>query len=278
MRKQNFEILRILATIGVIMVHLNGIVFEVFSTQGLSKLNMVISSVLYGFSIESTIVFILIMGYFNYQKCAVKLYKPILLLIQNVVLRLFVYFINVVEKKIPLSLEYAKTYMLTMTYFIIIYNCVYILSPFTNKLLNGLRKSGRKNFAYVIIGMFSIYPFVLDCAHFILKRDFTNWSPVGAHGSQDGTTTVLFFTVYVLGAIWALDLYKIKHPLLNFVISSSVVSGMYFLQVYDHTDIRIVTYYNPFVILSALSLFQIFEKVKCGFIENGGLLYSQRLP
>lgn len=270
-RKSNIELLRIISIIGVIILHycnpsIGGGVAFVKNDINIYSLYVLCSNF-----ICSVDLFMLISGYFmctNYKR---NLWKIIRLVIQVVVFREAFYIGGVVLGTRVFSVRSLAGNALPSNYFVILYCCVYLLSPYVNLLLDRLDIRAMKTFLQIAILIFSIYPTMVDVLSELCGQELIGLSSVGMYGSQWGYTFVNFMLMYMIGAyLRKVDssIIKIKSSHLIAILIACIMIMTVWSRVNDFighfTEKSAWEYCNPLVILEAAVVFILFRKMDLG--------------
>ena len=202
-RQSNIELLRILAIMGVIVLHYN----NVSMGGGLSyvqkgTLNFYVLYFLETIFACAVNLFVIISGYFMCRSNKRSLWKPIELIVQVVLFSLSLYILSSLIKGNPITLKHLTGSLLPKNYFVILYSCVYVISPFINVLFNKLPQRIINQMMTCALLLFSVYPTMVDLlAAFTGKQEMIiGLSSIGMYGSQWGYTIVNFVLMYSIGA------------------------------------------------------------------------------
>lgn len=270
-RNSNIELLRILAMIGVIILHYNnpqigGAIKYASST----KFNNYILYMLECIFISAVNVFILISGYYMCSSKKIAIAKPFQLIIQVIFFRLFSYIIFVLIEKFPYSSEELRINFLPVNYFVILYVTLYVLAPFINFFINRISIKSFSRLIYTLLILFSIWPTTVDLLIPILNSNLSGLSTISMYGSQYGYTIVNFILMYILGAyISKLDITVHTGLRQRFIYLSLLILCWITLfcwvqyNIFTQKGMSVVfSYCNPLVIASAIIIFIIFIKFK----------------
>lgn len=277
-RESNIELLRILAMLGVIILHYNnpsiggGLSFVKYGSLNYWFLNVVES-----IFICAVNLFMIISAYFMASSNKRDLWKPIQLLAQVIIFSVSKYaLISMI--KCNLSIRGLIGALIPANYFVILYIVVFIISPYINLIFEQLDLRKRKLFICTLILLFSVYPTIVDVFIEVTKHSFNGLSSIGMYGSQYGYSIVNFTLCYCVGAyirfesedISKVNTSKLLGGLLACVIIMTVWSALndrigYF------TEKTAWEYCNPLVIMSAVCAFLLFKRIK---IKNSKLINS----
>lgn len=277
-RESNIELLRILAMVGVIILHYNNPAIG----RGLSAVNR--GSINYWFlnTIKSTFVcavdsFIIISAYFMASSNKRNLWKPIQLLVQVIIFSVLKYSLISIIKSNFSILGFVAAFI-PANYFVILYIVVFIISPYINLVFEQLDSNRRKLFICTLMLLFSAYPTVVDVIIEISKHNFYGLSSIGMYGSQYGYSIVNFALCYCIGAYIHFEsehFSKVKTRKLVVGFLSCVLIMTLWSAINDRigyfTEKTSWEYCNPFVILEAACAFLLFKRLK---IKNNRLINS----
>ncbi|MBR4721159.1 MAG: acyltransferase family protein [Clostridia bacterium] len=193
-RNSSIELLRIIAMIGVIIIHYvtgGGGALNYVADNSLNKYYLIFSK---SFSICAVNLFIMISAYFLSCTQKRKLSKVSELIFQVIVFRALFYGINI---KLGATFSFSDmiSSILPANYFVILYAVLYIISPYINILIQSISKEQLKKLVITLFIVFSIYNSFID-----FFGSPTGLSTVGIGGSQAGYTIVNFVLVYTIGA------------------------------------------------------------------------------
>ncbi len=264
-RLSNFELLRIISIIMIIMHHYSVHGNWINKLPGLLFNNLLIDFFAIGGKI-GVICFILITGYFGIEsKFSIK--KIIKLVLQVLFYTIGCYIIfNIIKfEQIQIGLKVLIKSVLPVTFsmywFITAYVVLYILSPYINKLVKGMTKQENKRLVVILCILCCIIP------------TFTS--------SSLGLGDVTLFTfIYIVGAY--IRLYM-KDYRLRKTISSCVFIASWFLMFLSQIIFEYLgRFYTVFsehinyfiglnsilVLIASISLFALFKELK---IESRGV-------
>lgn len=283
-RKSNLELLRILAMIGVIVLHYNSSGnIGAFHTVEKGSINCYLLYTLEAMAISSVNLFVLISGYFMCTSMKRNTIKPFKLLVQVILFReasvLFSYVLGVMSSGEFVFFELMKGILrglIPNNYYVILYVALYLITIYINSVLISLDQSKFKQMIIILILLFSVWATGVDMLSSITGEAFIGLSTIGIDGSQNGYTIVNFVMMYCIGAYLrkiSERKYSLKILLLCYVITISLVV------IWSMTDIlfgwKIAhiawEYCNPLVVLLAILLFLIFKQLEMRYsrIING---------
>jgi len=271
-RQSNIELLRILAIIGVIVLHYNnpGVGGGMTYAQR-GSVNYYVLYTLQAIFDCGVNLFILISGYFLCRTKKVSLWKAIELTVQVMLFGEGIYIAQVIAKQSAFSVKTAVTSMIPTNYFLILYCAVYILAPFTNALIERLNDRNLKTFVVVSIVLFSVYPTLVDVLGEIEGEEIIGLSTIGKYGSQWGYSLVNFLLMYLIGAYLSrseggIKAWKTGTLLGVFALSVAVIVGwsMFNVKIGCFREPSAWEYCNPVIILIAVVVFILFTRINLG--------------
>ena len=211
-RQSNVELLRIIAIMGVVVLHYNnprmggGITFV-----NEDSLNFYVLYFLESLFDCAVNVFILITGFFMCENRKASLWRPIELIIQVILFREALYFISVILHTTEFSLKSAIITLIPTNYFVILYCVIYLFSPYINTFIESINEHQFRVFVLAMVIVFSLITTVVDVLGELRGATFVGLSPVGMYGSQYGYTIVNFFMMYIIGAYIKKDIQLSKN-------------------------------------------------------------------
>lgn len=280
-RQSNIELLRIIAIIGVIILHLNnknlGGIAAKADRFGMCQFVLVFLGVLATSAVD---VFVLITGYFQAKKKQADIYKPIRLILDILIVSILFYagYFFAGNGTYQIS-EYIGSFIPT-NWFIFVYGGLYIISPFINKLWNALKNKEKTILISTIFILYSVLPFITD---FI---DIEGISTYSLDGDQRGFNIVNFVLMYLIGCALReiednkdavkKEVARILHineksirsrilPVLFItdvgLILAFIYFGSYFMDHHPYMS-RMFYYNNPLIIMEAVLLLMMFKRLK----------------
>lgn len=275
-RQSNIELLRILAIMGVVVLHINNPALG----GGLSyvqhgSLNFYILYALESLFMCAVNLFMLISGYFMCGSKARDLWKPIELIIQVIVINECVYICQKLITHGSLSWGSFLRNLIPANYFVILYCAVYIASPFINKLIASLTDKGFRNLVIVLFLLFSVYPTLVDILGEFQGSAFIGLSTIGAYGSQWGYTFINFAMMYIIGAYLRKSKTKQSEagsPALIIILICCVAILVIWARINDRigylAERTAWDYCNPVVIVEAAVIFMLFTRLHLGTVKT----------
>jgi len=253
-RNSSIELLRIIAEIGVILLHYNnsGQAFDLVQDHSLNWYSLYFTE---SFFICAVNLFIIISSFYLSSTNKRKLSKVAEFLIEVVFFRLLTYCLSVfVTGELFFNWKRLIECFFPVNYFVILYSTLYILSPYLNTLLDKLNIVQIKRLLLISFILFSIETFMVDILnHF---GNYNGMSTIGIHGSQEGYTIVNFILLYIFG-------YSIRKGILNINTKSAFFGSLLCILIIYITVIfgggQAWNYNNPLVIINAICIFSLFN-------------------
>lgn len=280
-RDSSIELLRIIMTLGVIILHYNNPLSgkALLYASGFNRVTILFFESIF---IGAVNIFILITGYHMYKNNKRSLSKPIKLLVQVMTFSLIFYIFTVIMGKADLSLNHILWSLIPANYFVILYIALYFVSPYINLIISQLNLIYVKKMLIILICVFSIYPTLVDLFYEITGKEVMGLSTIGAYGSQYGYTIVNFLLMYIIGAVIKKheDFYKTYSNNCQLKITLYIICLLaltFWGGFYDYNNfgksmcVCAWEYCNPIVILLSIITFAFFlnHKIKSNKIING---------
>ncbi len=251
-RESNIELLRVIAAIGVIILHYNN------ASIGKALANVVSGSTnerlllaLEALSICAVNVFMLISGYFGCTAQKSSWAKTLCLLLQLILFRVCTNLLDVCYGG-NFCLESLARSLLPAAYYVVLYAVTYLLSPYVNILLGKLSGRERRRLVILVVVLFSVWPSGVDLMAVKLKWNLSGLSTIGLYGSQSGYTIVNFLMMYILGACLRMNDVSWKPGKALTIFVSCTLAVYLWSKSYRGTA---WAYCNPLVVLQAVSVF-----------------------
>ena len=274
-RQSNIELLRIIAIIGVVVLHYNNPSIGggmIYAEQG--SINFYTLYFLESIFVCAVDLFMLISGYFMCNSKKVNLWKPLELIIQVALFNEAVYLLRVVMHSTSFSIKSVFTSLIPANYFVILYCCVFVLSPYINRLIGELSQKDLGGLICIVIMLFAVYPTIVDVLGELRSDEFIGLSSVGMYGSQYGYSIVNFMLMYLIGAFLRLGKPKLlewKTISLCGLLLLDIILMTVWARVNDITGFFTARsaweYCNPLVILEAVLLFILFSRLELDVIK-----------
>ena len=258
-RKSSIELLRIIAIIGVVILHYNN--------KGMGGgLKYVVDKSLnqkYLFFTESLFIcavnlFIMISGYFLSCTQKRKPLKVVELVVQVILFKIMFYIVNIALGQ-QFSLGNMILSILPANYFVMLYCTLYIISPYINILTKTISKENFKKLVLTLFIIFSLETILVDFFAFSSEL-----STISLKGSLSGYSIVNFVLVYTIGAYIRTNQIKItkKQALLGIFICLAVIFLQTIFENRFFGGIRSAWNYNhPAAILMPVFIILLFNHV-----------------
>lgn len=262
-RLSNIEILRVLAILGVIVLHYNNRIFgNAFGLTEDNPINHCMLRVLESICICSVDLFVIISGFFLSSKQKRNGFRVIELIIQVMVFSMLTYLIT---NRNQLTLRSFLESLLPNNYFVTLYVVIFIVSPLINVMLNEASKHKALNRVLItLFSIFSIIPFCIDILSAILETNLNGMCTIGMYGDQAGYTIVNFFILYVIGAYLRIS----QKAVTSFKLITAIVTLTILITCISYWNENVAwEYCSPFVILQAVCLFLLFSNFNIGSIK-----------
>lgn len=218
MRNSSFELLRIIAAIGVIVVHYNhesiGKALGYVISGSINEYYLVLMECIF---IGATNLFVMLSGYFLCTIGKRKIVKIVDLILEVILFRIICYLVNVAKGNYVFNIKGVVENLLPQSYFIILYATLYIISPYINILLRSITQKTFRRLVVVSFMLFSVGSILVDFLGW--EFDIVGLSTIGAYGSQTGRTIVNFVLLYIIGAFIRLNDIHVEKRKLGVVIS-----------------------------------------------------------
>lgn len=260
-RETNIELLRILCICGVILLHYCNIeIGKGLLYVDTDSLNYYCMHFIISLAICAVNLFILISGYFMVNNVKRSLMKPLKLIVQVILVQLFLYLANVFLFEKTFAIKAILRALIPANYFVILYIAVYITSPYINKLMAMLSLKQNKRFILIIFLIFSVWPTIVDLIEEAVGHKLMGLSSIGMYGSQYGYSYINFLLMYCIGAfLKRYDFSSIdnKRLYVSFILNNLLINIL--SQINNTTAWE---YCNPLIVLEAILVFLIFNKIK----------------
>lgn len=282
-RQSNIELLRILAMLGVVILHYNspGGGFD-YVPPGGGSMWMLYS--LEGIFICCVDLFVLITGFFSCTRQQRSPGKALGLMLQVVIFQQISLGIQACRgQEIPL--RRILTGLIPNNYFVSLYVALYFLSPYLNLALGKLSRKGLTRLLILSLLLFSLWPTVTEFIDAHMAEDFPGLSFISLGGSGKGYSIVNFCLMYLVGA--SLRLLDIRVKKRYTAPVGILVAAILTLWGYYDTTGMARAYCNPLVILEAVAVFLFMKELQfcsrfINFLSRGAftcyLLHSALLP
>ena len=259
-RKSNFELLRCVLMLMVVVVHYNNVSMgKAFSYVEPKTANYYLLYWIESMAIIGTNGFILLTGYFSHKTTKVSLRKPVGLLGYVTAYNTLFYLMDILLQKEAFSWKVFVFTILPKNWYISLFVVLLILSPYINLCLNRLDKRGYLSLLTVLFVFISVWPTILNIASSRLGISTIGMNTVSFSGDDGGYSLVNFVFLYLIGAgISKYDLgnHKKRWDIIGYLVCTA------FIFIQQLSVGAGWNYSNPLVILSGICMFQIFRKVE----------------
>lgn len=261
-RNSSIELLRIIAIMGVIILHYNnstsGGGFRYVKEGSINQYFLFLTENLF---IGAVDLFILISAYFLCTTKERRLIKVVELNVQVIIFRIAGYILSSIISGNTLSIKALAVFALPVNYFVILYSVLYIVSPYINVLIENISKKDLKKLIIIVVLIFSVWTIMVDFLVSFKGESFNGLSTVGMYGSQYGYSIVNFVMIYVVGAYIRINEIKLRKGTAATLISV-LLFILYVVSIAEHkmgvSRITTWNYNNPLIILLAASTLLLF--------------------
>lgn len=259
-RATNLELLRVVATLFVIILHYNNGTLggALVYTQGLG-LNYHMVFAFEAISICAVNIFVLLSGYFSCDKKTVSISKPFVLISEVVIFALFRYMIDICMHSKVFSIMELLNCFWPANWYVSIYIAMYLISPYLNTLIRRLSPHEFRTMLLVLFGIFSFWTTCADLCWNLFGLNLNHLSPISSKGSIEGYSIVNFVMLYFIGAYLRKVPVVPKQRIWYCGLFSVCAVCIFFLSNICYSVS--ISYCNPLVIIEAVSLFRIFESL-----------------
>ena len=265
-RNSSVELLRLLAGIGVVILHYNFIPGGGGAAEHSSGGSYILLMFLEMVCCVAVNAFILITGYFNCEKKEVSYIKLWELVVQLICFNLVIYILRGLAGKIQgggyhVTIKGVLGACLPVNYYVVLYVVLCLLSPYINIILGALDAVQLRFFTMLIFVLFSVYATGVDVIKEFTGKELSGLSSVGIGGSMAGYSIVNFVMMYIFGAF-------IRKGKLGEKVKTKKLLVVYFISIVVVWAWHIIlpgtawTYCNPFLIVESCCVFIFFLKCK----------------
>ena len=256
-RESNIELLRIIAVMGVIVLHFNGDYGHAFQYIENSSVNGYVLRYLESLFIPAVNIFILITGFYLSSQYSRRIIKAVYLIIQVMFFGALTYIVSVVSGTAVFSIGSLVSSVIPCNYYVILYIALYLISPYINLTMEKLQEKQLKVFLTIGVVLFAVWPVLVDILQEVLNTEFQGLNTVGLAGDQSGYTIVNFCLLYIIGAyirtnqiVWSVK--KSVVVLIGCTLGLTIWSIVLPQTAWG--------YCNPLVILEAVAWFLLFKE------------------
>lgn len=269
-RQSNIELLRILAMLGVIILHYNNPLVGgaiVYSAE--YPINNLILYVFESMTICAVDLFMVISGYFMCNITKRSLWKPLELIVQVIVISGSFYILTALINQ-NFSVKGLIGRLIPNNYFVILYCTVYLVSPYVSSGLDKLDSANLKRMMIVCFGLFSIYPITVNFLELLVGRSLIGLNSISVSGDQAGYNITNFLLCWTIGAYIRkrkLQVSKNVNAVCYICTTAVILVASLVLKENESAWDAALSYCNPFVIVQASSLFSFFKQKNMGSIK-----------
>ena len=253
LRQSNFELLKVLSILMVIVLHyFNGGMGGGLLNVPRGSFNFYAMNFLESMSIVAVNCFVLVSGYFMIDKKQVKVRKFVNLIGINVFYGLLMYAIKVIfvatQGNFEIDIKGLAKAIIPFhgaKWFVGSYSVLFLLSPYLNILLNQLSKKQFIQLLFVLVISFSVIPTIL---------------PIISYNDR-GYGVLSFILLYCIGAYLKTYPLKLKSKALFLGIYLLSTSATYVLLLYLGESSFALNYNTIFNITSSVSLLLFFSRI-----------------
>lgn len=255
-RKSNFELLRIILILMIIILHyMHPNMGGIYSSVEKFSFNYWIIHLMESICIVAVDTFILITGFFMNNKNKIKVNKIVNLLYLTLVWGFIIYmtvaFIEIFTKKDIFNISNQRILQsFTSRWFVLTYVALYLLIPYINKFISSISKKQYQVLLLILVCCFYIYPTIFE----------NTMMPDKGYGITN------FVVLYLIGSYIKLyfnDVYIRNKAILIYCIC--VIATM----ICSCISNTAFNYSSIFNLLGAISLFLIFKSIK---IKNNKII------
>lgn len=165
-RESNFELLRIFAIMGVVILHSSSYFFSQYAEESLFY-DWILRG-LHAIFVASVNIFLMITGFFMCNKDAVSIEKPFMLYLQSSLISIGLYVLSMVFGNSNFSAKSFVFLFVPSAWFLVIYIALFLLIPFLNIVVSQLSEKSFKVFLGVSLFCFSFWAFGVDIIEYLV--------------------------------------------------------------------------------------------------------------
>lgn len=261
-RDSNIELLRIIAMLAVISLHYNNVKMGggyLYVTWG--SFNHLVLQVFEAAGVCAVNVFVIISGYFLFDKDRRYLGKALSLIFQLIVFNIFNYLFKTLMGIQAFNIKDLLKASLPVNWFIILYCALYLISPLINKALRAIKKENLKSVILTLIILFSVWNTFADLIGKITGEEILGMNTISYLTSGNGYTIVQFILCYIIGA--SIKILDIPGKVNRIQLAGAFIICIVLITLWERVDpITSRQYSNILIIVEAVSLFLLFLKTK----------------
>lgn len=241
------ELARILFAIGVIFLHYNATALQYVTSDSVNYIWLLAVNAL---SVGAVNFFVMISGYYLCSNDYRRVIKIIELILQAVLFNVAFFFGGVLLGQEDLTLADFVRRLVPENYFVILYCCLYIISPYINRLLRSLDDITVKKLIIVSFVLFSIISYLSDILVVLFGGRFLTLNTISGAGSSGGCSITSFILLYLIGAGIYMEVIKASRNRLIVILAISATM-IFALSLIGGSNKEIVAwgYNNPFIVV-----------------------------
>lgn len=264
-RSSNIELLRVLALLGVVIIHYTDRTIPIYSEHW-HNFDLTISIFFRSLVSASVDIFLIISGYYMCTSDKRVIGKPLNLMLQVSVFGVLAYLVSALFGVCPLSMRSIVSSAIPDSYYSILFVVLYLISPYINTVLVSLSNRSWNTFILILIGCFSVLSLITPILLEFTGNVWMGTNGIGAWGSQQGFNIVNFILCYCVGAylkLGELPKFITKREGLLWCASLFVIFGWALLtqNTYSNQLRSAWVYDNPVVLLFGALTFLLMKKI-----------------
>lgn len=260
-RNSAIELLRIIAIMGVVVLHYNngqmGGGFQYVKSGSLNEMYLYLSESMF---ISSVNLFVMISGFFLCRTPKRRGVKAVELILQVILFSEAFYLLRVISGGEAFTIRDLLLNLIPKNYFVILYVTLYFISPYLNVMIENLSQDRFKKLIIMLLVLFSFWTIIVDYLQAGFGVTFSGASTIGMSGSDSGYTIVNFVLAYLIGAyisLYGVELSRQKNLLyiiVNLILIFAAAYGQHLLG----EDNIIAWYYNDPLTISFAALVMLY--------------------
>ena len=263
-RFSNLELLRIIATLFVVIIHYNnregGKAFLYTEAMPVHYQSLLFIEML---AICAVNIFVMISGFFLCTSSRVRISKIFQLYIDVIFFSILRYSLSCLVETEIFTLRGFFERFIPLNWYVAVYSGLYLISPYLNQILQNKNRTQFRFMLLVFFFVLSIWPSGIEFLSKALHFEPRSLSPISNQGSGDGYTLVNFILMYFLGAYCRLhenegaSSKKCVYALLVFTgcVILNTVYANFFIG-------RATSYCNPLVVIQTVAIFVAFQNMR----------------
>lgn len=256
-RESNFELLRCILIMFVIILHYNNrLLGGALQYVAPGSVGFYFLYMAEAMAICAVNVFILISGYFLSTSKTRKINKGIYLLVSCVGYKLLSYGVNIAIGRIAFSRGGFLRTLVPDNYYVILYVTLFFVSFYVNDIIEHLDKKQYLRMLIAFVSIFVIWENLWDLIKIMKVPELTGISTVGMGGGQEGYTIVNFILLYLIAGYlkkWPISKVKPITWFGGYVVCTGIIFTASLITP------TALFYNNLVVIAQSICLFKVFE-------------------